>query len=71
MSYKKSLVNAHPKPTRDKLHEIDGRVLVDLIIIVQSRALSPDRQELAGVPDLDVLQAELRGRESAGREVVR
>jgi len=62
MSYEKLPVNPHPKPTRDKLHELDGRVLADLIVIVQSRTLSPDRQELAGVPDLDVLQAELRRR---------
>lgn len=69
MSYEKSPVNPHPKPTRDKLAQIDGRLLADLLIIAAHETISSERRTLSGILPIENLESELRRRQSADQAV--
>ncbi len=59
------LRNAHPIPTPARLASIDGRVIVELIILVARETVSPARRAMAGIPPIGDLAAELKRRASA------
>ena len=59
----------HPEPTPERLATIAGRVLSDLIALTESRTVSPDRIEAAGIPPVSVLREEMHRREIAGSDV--
>jgi hypothetical protein len=60
--YRRIPTNPHPALAPARLAEIDDRVLADLIVLVASETVSPERRHLAGVPELQDLEAELRRR---------
>ncbi len=70
-TWERILRNAHPTPSPARLATIDGRVIVELVVIVARETVSPERRVLAGLPPLEALAAELRRRASAGQAVGR